>query len=100
MKILAFLLLISAAAPASAENKNTLRLFYCVHAEQRCANPDDALPTTPAKTAAIARKSLSTQEDFVGFIDASDTTLQFFVDGPAEFHRLFRDTARRSSWSS
>lgn len=31
---------------------------------------------------AIARKALSTQEGFVGFIDAGDATLQFFVDGP------------------
>ena len=82
MKILTYLLLIFVAAPASAESGNTLRLFYCVHTEQVCVNPDDAAPTSPAKTAAIAKKALSTQEDFVGFIDAGDTTLQFFVESP------------------
>ncbi len=82
MRILALLSLIVIATSASAEGKNTLRLFYCVHAERSCANPDDAAPATSARTAVIARQALATQEDFVGFIDASDTTLQFFVEGP------------------
>jgi hypothetical protein len=46
-------------------------LFYRVHSEQACANPDDAIPAAPAITAAIARKSLSDQEDFMGFIERS-----------------------------
>ena len=38
-------------------------------------------PSFKAKALAIAEKALSSKDDFVGFIDADETTLQFLVDG-------------------
>ena len=81
MKILALLLLSTVAVSASADDTGSMQLFYCIHSEHNCVDPSAAVPTGRAKALAIAEKALSSKDDFVGFTDVHETTLQFYVDG-------------------
>ena len=80
MKILALLLLSIFAVSASADDAGSLQLFYCIHSEHNCVDPSAAVPTSRAKALAIAEKALSSKDDFVGFTDVHETTLQFYVE--------------------
>lgn len=81
LKFLALLSLIIVAVCALADDKGRLQLFYCIHSEHNCVNPSAPVPSDHARALAIAEKALSSKDDFVGFIDADETTLQFLVDG-------------------
>jgi hypothetical protein len=81
LKFLALLSLIVFAVSASADDKGRLQLFYCIHSEHNCVSPSAPVPAEHAMALAIAEKALSSKDDFVGFIDADETTLQFLVDG-------------------
>ena len=81
LKILAFLLLSISAVSTSAGDTGSLQLFYCIHSERNCVDPSSAIPSNRAKALAVAEKALSSKDDFVGFTDVHETTLQFYVDG-------------------
>jgi hypothetical protein len=81
LKVLALLSLLFVAVSASADEKGNLQLFYCIHSEHNCVSPSAAVPSSPAKALAVAERALSTEDDFVGFTDVHETTLQFYVDG-------------------
>jgi hypothetical protein len=81
LKFLALLSLIIVAASAAADDRARLQLFYCIHSEHNCVSPSAPVPSDHAKALAVAEKALSSKDDFVGFIDADETTLQFLVDG-------------------
>ena len=81
LKILALLLLSIVAVSTSADDTGNLQLFYCIHSEQNCVSPSAAVPFNHAKALAVAEKALSSKDDFVGFTDVHETTLQFYVDG-------------------
>ena len=81
LKILAFLLLSISAVSTSAGDTGSLQLFYCIHSEHNCVDPSAAIPSNNENALAVAEKALSSKDDFVGFTDVHETTLQFYVDG-------------------
>ena len=81
LKVLALLLLSISAVSTSAGDTGSLQLFYCIHSERNCVDPSAAIPSNRAKALAVAEKALSSKDDFVGFTDVHETTLQFYVDG-------------------
>jgi hypothetical protein len=80
-KILALLSLIICAATAAADEPSNLQMFFCIHAEHNCVDPSAAVTSNRVKALSVAEKALSSEDDFVGFVDADQTTLQFYVDG-------------------
>jgi hypothetical protein len=80
MKIFIFLLTIGLACTATAVDTGGLSFFYCIHAEQNCKATEGEVPVKNGNAALVARRALSTKDDFVGFVDARQTTLQFFVE--------------------
>ena len=81
LKILALLLLFISAVSTSAGDTGSLQLFYCIHSEHNCVDPSAAIPSNNENALAVAEKALSSKDDFVGFTDVHETTLQFYVDG-------------------
>jgi len=77
-----FLLLVSIifAASAAAAETSGLRLFYCIHSERPCKETTEEIPVGTGDAAVLARRALSTKDDFVGFTDTHRTTLQFYVE--------------------
>ena len=77
-----FLLLLSTLVSFAAAAADTieLRYFYCIHAEHNCKETAGLVPVRNGNASLVARRALSTKEDFVGFVDAQDVTLQFFVE--------------------
>jgi hypothetical protein len=82
MKTLIALLLIVLSGLAAAADTNGLRLFYCIRAEHDCVDPSAPVPTEARMSIAISGRALSSADDFVGFTDKDDTTLQFYVEAP------------------
>jgi hypothetical protein len=80
MKPFLLLLAIAFAADVSAAGTKELRAFYCIHAGPPCRDTEVEAPVTAAEGLALARRVLTTKDDFLGFIDAADTTLQFYVE--------------------
>ena len=74
------LLSITFSVAAAAADPNGLRLFYCIHAESSCKDTAEEVPVSSQDALAIARRALSTKDDFVGFVDAQQITLQFYVE--------------------
>jgi len=81
LKVLALLLLSISAVSTSAGDTGSLQLFYCIHSEHNCVDPSAAIPSNNENALAVAEKALSSKDDFVGFTDVHETTLQFYVDG-------------------
>jgi hypothetical protein len=81
MKFIVLLLLVAFSAAVAAEDTSSLRLFYCIHAEQSCVDPSVAVSANSERVLTVAGRALSAKDDFVGFIDADETTLQFYVEG-------------------
>jgi hypothetical protein len=79
MKILV-LILATAVAVSAAETKGGLRFFYCIHAERSCKETAPPVPVAAGNAMKVARRALATKDDFVGFTDAHDTTLQFYAE--------------------
>lgn len=67
-------------AGTAADGAKGLRLFYCIHAERPCEETGTAVAMVQGEATAVAKKALSTKDDFIGFVDAEDTTLQFYVE--------------------
>jgi len=80
MQIFMFLLAMGFAFAATAEDAGGLSYFYCIHAEQSCKVTAGEVPVKNGNASLVARRVLSTKDDFVGFVDARQTTLQFFVE--------------------
>ena len=82
MKILVLLwtLALSASAVAAADGASGLRFFYCIRAEHACNETAAEVPVASGNANAVAKRALSTKDDFVGFVDAAETTLQFYVE--------------------
>jgi len=69
-------------APSSAiAGAADFSVFYCIHAERPCEETSREAPLGRADAMALARRTLATNDDFIGFVDASDTTVQFYVEG-------------------
>lgn len=71
---------IAADAATPSPKAAELRLFYCIHAKGSCDDPNDAFAASPREIATVAPKALATKDDFVGFVDLDETTLQFYVE--------------------
>jgi hypothetical protein len=80
--ILLLALLMVLSGTAAAADPGGLRLYYCIRAEQDCVAPSAPVPTETKMSMAIAGRALATKDDFVGFTDKDETTLQFYVEGP------------------
>jgi hypothetical protein len=80
-KVLALLSLIVCAVSAAADATSGLQMFYCIHAEHNCVNPSAPIPSNRAMALAVAERAFSSKNGFVGFVDADEITLQFYVDG-------------------
>lgn len=79
MKILLLPLFLLSAAAIAADTSG-LRFFYCIHSEQSCKDTGREVPVSAGNAALVARRALSTKDDFVGFTDGYQTTLQFYVE--------------------
>ena len=84
MKIHVLMLSVLAAASvaplAAAETPGNLSFFYCIHAERSCKETTGPAPVRSGNAMAVARRALPTKDDFIGFTDAHDTTLQFYAE--------------------
>lgn len=82
MKILVLLstLLLPATAVSAAVGTSGLRFFYCIHAEHPCKETAAEVPVASGNAMAVAKRVLSTKDDFLGFVDAEEITLQFYVE--------------------
>ncbi len=81
MKIYALLMSAFLAPLAAAEPPGNLSFFYCIHAERSCKETTGPAPVRAGNAMAVARRALPTKDDFIGFTDAHDTTLQFYAEG-------------------
>jgi hypothetical protein len=70
------------SATAAASDMTGLRLFYCIHAERPCEQTTPEVRASPGDALAVARRALVTTDDFVGFVDSNEITLQFYAQGP------------------
>ena len=80
MRLFVLLLLITFSAAASAAETDGLRLFYCIHSERPCKETTQPISVSRGDALLFARRALLAKDDFVGFIDHQDTTLQFYVE--------------------
>src|SRR5436305_11770061 len=78
---LCVLLLSSLLSAAAADTTGNLSFFYCIHAERSCKETTEPAPVRSGNAMAVARRALPTKDDFIGFTDAQDTTLQFYAEG-------------------
>ncbi len=78
--VLLSLLVLSTSAVAAAAEGSGLQYFYCIHGEKPCEETTAPVLVASGNATAVAKRALSTPENFVGFVDASETTLQFFVE--------------------
>jgi len=75
-------LCISFSIVAMAADSSDLRVFYCIHSERACTETAKDIPASRGDALLLARRALSTKDDFVGFTDPHQTTLQFYVEDP------------------
>jgi hypothetical protein len=80
MRVIALALSLVLATVATAADAPLLRSFYCIRAEHGCKETADLVPVTIDGATQLARRALSRKDDFVGFVDAKETTLQFYVE--------------------
>jgi hypothetical protein len=80
MRLFLVLLFVTFSAAASAAETDGLRLFYCIHSERPCKETTQPISVSRGDALSLARKAPLAKDDFVGFIDAHDTTLQFYVE--------------------
>ncbi len=73
-----------------------IRVFYHIH-KGPCVDADQAVPLPLAAIVALAGDVASHDENFIGFIDAADTTLQIAPQGNGRFHIEMPVPARRGS---
>ena len=77
--LLLLLLSISLSAAEAAADTGDLRVFYCIHSERSCKDTAEEVLVSSGDALLLARRALSTKDDFVGFVDGHQTTLQFYV---------------------
>ena len=80
MRFILALLAITLSTAAAAADPSGLRLFYCIHSERPCKDTAAPIPVISRDALTAARRALSSKDDFVGFVDAHETTLQFYVE--------------------
>jgi|SRR5450631_347071 hypothetical protein len=80
MKIFVLLSSIGLVSLAAAADTSGLRFFYCSHVEHSCKETAGEVPVKDGNASLLARRALSTKDDFVGFVDAQQTTSQFYVE--------------------
>jgi hypothetical protein len=80
MKIYALLMSAFFSVSAVTEPPGNLSFFYCIHAERSCKETTGPAPVRSGNAMAVARRALPTKDDFIGFTDAHDTTLQFYAE--------------------
>jgi hypothetical protein len=80
MRSFPLLLSIIFSTAAAAADMRDLRLYYCIHSELSCKETTQEIRASPEDAMALARRALSTKDDFVGFTDSHQTSLQFYVE--------------------
>lgn len=80
MKLILLLLSFIFTLAASAAETSGLRLFYCIHSERPCKDTAEQVQVSRGDALLLARRALSRKDDFVGFTDPHETTLQFYVE--------------------
>jgi TPR repeat protein len=55
-------------------------VFYCLYQNDNCVKSSAATKLTKAKVLALVTKVKEHKKNFIGFIDESHTTLQFYLD--------------------
>jgi hypothetical protein len=79
MKIFALLLSLLVSTAAAAEKTGNLKFFYCIHSDGSCKETTTQVPVVSGNATSVAKRALSKKGDFIGFVDAHDTTLQFYT---------------------
>lgn len=79
-KPIVFVLALVFSAASAGASPGGLRAFYCIHAERPCKETTQEIPVSAAEASALSRRALSAKDDFVGFVDPNETTLQFYVE--------------------
>lgn len=69
------------AAAVAAKEAGGLKFFYCIHSERPCKETTPPAPVVSDNAIVVARRALATKDDFIGFVDSHDTTLQFKAEG-------------------
>ena len=80
MKRFLLLLGIILSTAAAAADMRDLRLYYCIHSEGSCKETTQEIQVSLEDAMALARRALSAKDDFVGFTDSHETSLQFYVE--------------------
>jgi hypothetical protein len=80
VRLFLLLLFITFSAAASAAETDGMRVFYCIHSERPCKETTQPISVSRGDALLLARRALLAKDDFVGFIDPHETTLQFYVE--------------------
>jgi hypothetical protein len=78
---LVLLLSLLVVAGVAAKDAGGMKFFYCIHSERPCKETTPPVPVVSNKAMEVTRRALATKDDFVGFVDSHDTTLQFKAEG-------------------
>jgi hypothetical protein len=79
-------------------DERKLKVYYCMYEEQQCVEPSANFEVALDDIPKLARVVLSeTEGNFIGFIDADDTTLQFIVSAKGRMDIDFPVAASKGS---
>ena len=80
-------------------SEQQLTVFYCMYEEQQCVKPSEQFQPKGKDIPHLAEVVLAdTKGSFIGFIDASDATLQFIIIGPDKVGVDMPDVASNGSF--
>ena len=85
------------APNASATDSPYARVFYCVYQADDCISGDTPVALDRDATLALVERVLAREDNFIGFVDEADTTLQFYVDEAGKIWVEIPDVAERGS---
>ena len=95
--LLACLLFPPGAIPAGV----SLNVFYCIYEERKCVSSDNPVSMERTDFLQLATMVLTgSKKNFIGFVDKSNTTLQFYLDRPDMVHVEIPVASRRGSLAS
>jgi len=57
-------------------------VFYCTYQYAECVPGQSTVKVSPDEMEQLLRRVTALKENFIGFVDSTGTTLQFFVDSP------------------
>jgi hypothetical protein len=80
-----YFLLLSAlffAGQMSAKDATNIQVFYCIHAETDCSVSGKPTLMAAEKIWRLAQRAMVAKDDFFGFVDNHDVTVQFMMEGP------------------